>query len=254
MANDLILRRQDLITNPTPRVPICLVLDASGSMSEVVDGTFERTDQTCYKDDQKWQIVTGGKTRLGLLNEGVKLFFDELVNDEVAKYSAEVSVIAFAGKAETIMDFESISRVRFVELSEMAQDGTNIGDAVKMALNLLDNRKQEYQEAGVDYFQPWLVLMTDGKPTEENYKNIANEVSKRVLDQRLSVFPIGVGDGADMGVLAMFSPRRPPLRLKGLRFKEFFEWLSKSVSVTSQSTPGEKIPLDTEGLKGWSEL
>ena len=254
MANDLILRRQDLITNPTSRVAICLVLDASGSMSEVVEGTFESTGQTYYKDNQKWEAVTGGTTRLDLMNEGVKLFFDELVNDEIAKYSAEVSVVAFAGKSETILDFESLSRVHFVELSEMAQDGTNIGDAVQMALSLLDTRKQEYQEVGVDYYQPWIVIMTDGKPTEENYKNIAQEVSKRVLDKRLSVFPIGVGDGADMDVLALFSPKRPPLKLKGLRFKEFFEWLSKSVSAVSHSIPGERIPLDTEGIKGWGEL
>ena len=254
MGTDLILRRQDLITNPTPRVPICLVLDASGSMSEVVEGSFERTGQTYYKDNQQWEIVTGGTTRLTLLNEGVKLFFNELFNDEVAKYSAEISVIAFAGTAETIMDFESLSRVHFIELSEMAQDGTNIGDGVKLALKLLENRKKEYQDAGVDYFQPWLVLMTDGKPTEDNYKDIAQDVKKLVLDKRLTVFPIGVGDGADMQVLALFSPKRPPLKLKGLRFKEFFEWLSKSVAATSQSTPGENIILDTEGIQGWGEL
>ena len=31
MSNDL-LRIQDLVNNPTPRVPICLCLDTSGSM------------------------------------------------------------------------------------------------------------------------------------------------------------------------------------------------------------------------------
>lgn len=254
MANDLILRRQDLITNPTPRVPICLVLDASGSMSEVVEGTYERTGEQIIKDNQRWETVTGGVTRLALMNEGVKLLFDELSNDEIAKYSAEISVIAFAGKAETVLDFDSLSRVHFVEISEMAQDGTNIGDAVKLGLSLLDKRKIEYQQAGVDYFQPWMVLVTDGKPTDGNYKLAANEVSQRVIERKLTVFPVGVGDGADMNILAMFSPKRPPLRLKGLRFKEFFEWLSKSVSVTSQSTPGEDIHLDVEGIKGWSTL
>ncbi len=254
MRTDLILRTQDLITNPTPRVPICLVLDASGSMGEVVDGSYERTGQKFYKDDREWEIVNGGTTRFDLLNEGLKAFFDELSNDEVAKYSAEISVVAFAGAAENIMDFESISRVHFVELSEMPHDGTNIGDGVKMALELLEKRKKEYQDAGVDYFQPWLVLMTDGKPTKNNYKDVAKEVSRLVEEKRLTVFPIGVGKGADMRVLKMFSPKREPLKLKELRFKEFFEWLSKSVSATSQSTPGETIKLDFEGIKGWSEL
>jgi hypothetical protein len=49
-------------------------------MSEVVEGSFERTGQTYYKDNQEWEIVTGGTTRLTLLNEGVKLFFNELIN------------------------------------------------------------------------------------------------------------------------------------------------------------------------------
>ena len=57
-----------------------------------------------------------------------------------------------------------------------------------------------------------------------------------------------------MSVLARFSPKRSPMKLQGLKFKEFFEWLSQSVSVVSQSIPGEKIELDIEGLKGWADL
>lgn len=47
---------------------------------------------------------------------------------------------------------------------------------------------------------------------------------------------------------------RSPLKLKGLKFREFFEWLSQSVSTTSQSIAGESISLDFEGIKGWAEL
>lgn len=75
-----------------------------------------------------------------------------------------------------------------------------------------------------------------------------------VNSRKLTVFPIGIGSYADMGTLAKFSPNRSPLKLQGLKFKEFFEWLSKSVSKTSQSTPGENIKLDVEGIKGWGEL
>lgn len=59
---------------------------------------------------------------------------------------------------------------------------------------------------------------------------------------------------ADMKALAEFSPMRSPLKLKGLKFREFFEWLSQSVSTTSQSIAGESISLDFEGIKGWAEL
>ena len=75
-----------------------------------------------------------------------------------------------------------------------------------------------------------------------------------VNQKKLTVFPIGIGEESDMNTLARFSPKRSPLKLKGLKFKEFFDWLSKSVSKTSQSTPCEAVKLDTDGMKGWTEL
>ena len=33
MNNNMLLRMEDLVNNPTPRVPVCLCLDVSGSMS-----------------------------------------------------------------------------------------------------------------------------------------------------------------------------------------------------------------------------
>lgn len=108
--------------------------------------------------------------------------------------------------------------------------------------------------AGVDYFQPWLVLMTDGQPTTTEHIQAAARSCNLEEQHKLVVFPIGIGAAADMSVLAMFSRKRCPLRLKGLNFREFFEWLSKSVVRVSQSRPGEKVSLDSEGMKGWTDL
>lgn len=241
MANDLILRKKDLIENPSPRVPICLVLDCSPSMSgeKRLGSVIEQTNPRPIDE----------------LNQGVQIFFNTVGEDVVTRYSAEVSVVAFSGSSEVILDFDSLDRVDPPSLDlEMGHGGTSIGKAVELAINLLDRRKAEYQEAGVDYFQPWIVLMTDGQPTDDTHVEAAKEVSNRVMAKKLVIFPIGIGDGADMDVLTKFSPKRPPLKLKGLNFKQFFEWLSRSVVATSQSTPGESIPLDVEGIKGWAEL
>ena len=127
---------------------------------------------------------------------------------------------------------------------------TPMGEAMLTSVELLDNRKKEYQKAGVDYFQPWLVIMSDGAPTDLVETEAAIKiVSKLYNDKKLILFPIGIGDRADMNKLSQFG--RPAAKLNGLKFKEFFEWLSQSVSIVSQSSPGETITLDEDGIKSW---
>lgn len=101
--------------------------------------------------------------------------------------------------------------------------------------------------------------MTDGYPfphtNEYKYTQAVQEVRKLEENGKLTIFPIGIGEEADMAILAAFSNNRPPLRLKGLSFcKKFFEWLSASVTVVSVSRPGERIRLDPEGIRQWSEI
>ncbi len=228
MSNE-ILRREDLVNNPTARVPVCLCLDISGSMQ--------------------------GKP-IDELNEGVRLFYDTIKDDEVAAYSAEISIVTFGGtKAEYMADFASLQLQPNPPVL-FASGLTPMGEAVNMGLDLLERRKEEYKDAGVDYFQPWLVLMTDGIPNgkPEELTRAINRTVELVNSKKLTVFPIGIGKEADMNILSQFSPKRSPLRLQGLKFKEFFQWLSKSVSKTSQSIPGESIKLDLEDIKGWGTL
>lgn len=226
--NRNLLELEDLVDNPTPRVPVSLCLDCSGSMSGAP---------------------------INELNDGVATFYEAIYSDEIARYSAEVSIVTF-GPAQLETNFQTLDQNN--RPPRLAASGnTPMGEAVKISLDSLENRKEEYRRNGVDYYQPWLVLMTDGAPyggSEAVLNEQIARVQRMVESKKLTVFPIGIGPEADMNVLARFSPGRSPLKLKGLNFKEFFTWLSKSVSTVSQSTPGDKIKLDMEGLKGWAEL
>lgn len=215
----------DLVDNPTPRVPVSLCLDTSSSM----DGL-----------------------PIQELVRGVNLFYDAIEEDDDAHDSAEINIVEFNSAAALVHDFASIERLR--RISSLTPSGyTAMGAGVNLALDTLQRRKATYSGSGVLYYQPWLVLMTDGAPTDS-----IDLAVQRVVDlvgaRKLTVFPIGIGDAADMTTLARFSPNRAPLRLDGLKFKEFFEWLSRSVARVSRSTPGDTVKLDLEGLAGWAEL
>lgn len=227
--NNLLMRMEDLVNNPTARVPVCLCLDVSGSMN--------------------------GQP-IEELNQGVKLFYDAIKEDEVALYSAEICIVTFGGQdAECIADFAGLELNPTPPVLK-AGGYTPMGEAVNMALDLLEQRKKEYRDKGVDYYQPWLVLMTDGDPNGDirEFERSIQRTVELVKARKLTVFPIGIGAGANMKKLSEYSPNRSPLKLQGLKFREFFAWLSKSVSKTSQSIPGEKVNLDVEGIKGWGEL
>lgn len=223
--NELAINETDLFENPTPRVPIVLCLDTSWSMSGL---PIEK------------------------LAEGVNLFYRSISEDEFARRSAEICVVTFGnGGVQRAAEFAPVERPPNLTFS--ADGTTPMGEAVSVALDNLEDRKQKYKARGVDYFQPWLVLMTDGAPTD-NTDEAVEHINTLLEQKRLSVFPIGVGQQADMEVLAKFSPGRDPLRLRGLEFRNFFEWLGKSVQKVSGSTPGERVPLDIEGIKGWAEV
>lgn len=238
ISDYLKIRRQDLSENAQPRVPICLCLDVSGSMGAV------------EFDENNNQV-----TRIEELQKGIEKFYREIRENEVAKYAAEICVVTFDTDAKCVLDFANINRQ---EVPQLKLGGTTaMGEGVNLALDLLENRKAEYVDAGTDYFQPWLVLMTDGKPNSGNrskaeLEQAMNRTKKMISDKKLTLFPIGVGDGANLETLANFTPKRTAMKLKGLCFAEFFEWLSSSVEKTSASMPGEKVSYDTDTISDFA--
>lgn len=233
MNDELFLRQEELVENPTARLPVCLVLDTSASMT--------------------------GKP-INELQEGVNTFFTELLADEVAKYSAEVAVVTFGGDVDMPVDFAAVTSQTVPSLR--AGGMTPMGEAVEKALDLLNTRKEEYKRAGVDYYQPWLVLMTDGAPTD-NISRASQLVDDLAKTRKLSVFAIGVGEEADMKELGRLSgwwfpegqspQRRPPLKLRGLEFSKFFVWLSASVSrISSESVPGDEGGVKLDPVAAWA--
>jgi uncharacterized protein YegL len=221
---NMVLDHNDMVENPTPRLPISLVLDVSGSMEGAP---------------------------LEELNEGMMAFFRSLQEDEVARYAAEVSVVTFGAEVSQVLPFGPLDKVTPPPLT--AQGKTPLGEAVSLALANLERRKEFYQALGVDYYQPWMVLMTDGRPTDDVVQ-AARGTCTLVEKGKLTLFPVAVGEKASLESLSLFSPARTPLRLRDLRFREFFRWLSASVARVSQSIPGEKVELDLVGIRGWANL
>jgi len=213
----LILEDRELAINPNPRVPICIALDTSASMN-------------------------GNK--IDELNKGVKLFLDAILEDEVTRFSADIAIITFGQNVNKVLDFGDVENIKLDQLT--AGGGTPMGGAVLQALSMLEDRKKQYKKNGVTYWQPWLIVMTDGRATDgsmqlvDKVKEAAVKTSKLVKDKKLNLFSIIIEPGTSEE-LETFGGKLAPL--DGVKFEEFFQWLSQSVSVVSESTPGTGFKL-----------
>jgi uncharacterized protein YegL len=128
-----------------------------------------------------------------------------------------------------------------------------MGAAVMEGLALLESRKDMYRTHGASYYRPWVLLITDGVPTD-SWSSAAALAREGETSKKFAFFAVGV-EGAHMDVLAQFTTREP-LKLQGLKFRELFQWLSTSMKAVSHSQPGDAVPLQdpTKGPNGWASV
>lgn len=254
MASDYI-RIQDLLDNPDSHVPVCLCLDTSGSMMVTTGGV--PTGETVVIDGKRYNCVTGGSTRLDTLQKGIQQFYDAIYEDENARYAAEISIVTFDDSARVLSDF---SRVEYNDVREevpklTARNNTALGAGVNLALDILEKRKKEYKDKGVDYYQPWLVIMTDGENngSAAELDRARRRIKALVEDNKLSVFPFIIGTDEGKATLASLSPIQKPMKIEVTQMKGLFTWLGKSISAVSSGSIGatKRFTLDEYEVTQW---
>ena len=113
------------------------------------------------------------------LEAGVKAYKEYLTKDPMAKDIVETCVITFNNDAQVVHSFSNVEEMPEIALE--AKGWTAMGAAIDMAIQQIEDRKNHYKEEGVDYYRPFLVLITDGGPTDMKGGKL-DEYAKRLQD------------------------------------------------------------------------
>ena len=205
--------------NPEPRCPCVLLLDTSGS--------------------------TPGAP-IEALNRGLQTFKDDLMRDPVAPKRVEVAIVTFDNDVTVVQDF--ITADRFEAPTLECRGMTHMAAGINTALDLVQARKDRYNQSGVPYYRPWVFMITDGRPQGEmpDFVDLAAQrIQEEEATKRVVFFGVGV-EGADIPILSEIVVRTP-MRLRGLNFNELFVWLSRSMHAVSDSKVGDQVALQPPG-------
>lgn len=177
------------------------------------------------------------------MQKGIQTYREYLASDAEAKMIVETCVITFSDEAKVVHPFSSVEALPDVDLA--AGGWTAMGAAIELGIQQIEERKQFYKDEGVDYYRPFLVLITDGAPTDLKSSARWQEVKAKVQDgaRDRKFIPLFFGTGnANFGKLKdLVGEAGTVAGIDGARFEEFFQWLSKSVSGLKDSKPGEVV-------------
>ena len=219
---DDIIPYVEFADNANERTPCVLVLDCSGSMRG------EPINQ---------------------LNAGLVALEKELKEDIDASSRVQILIIKAFGKDEAVISSDWVDAMNFTAPKMEAGGLTPLGKAMELALEKIEKQKYIYDSCGVTSKRPWIFLISDGEPTDYGWEQAAEKCKIAQEKKKVVIHAVGT-QGANLEKLAKFSVMSPK-RLTGLKFTEFFLWLSRSVSCISKADPNASDLL--KDIEAWNE-
>ena len=184
------------------------------------------------------------------LNKGLQEFHKEVIADFVASQRLEVSIVTFGSSVLCIQEPNLVNNFQMPNLS--TNGSTKLVDGVRLAMDVVENRKRWYKETGQNYYRPMIVLITDGEPDgDQDLMGLSNEVSSKVASKNFMFYSLGVR-GYNHQKLNQICSTPPPLPLDGYKFSEFFKWIRNSIVIITKSTEGEVLMLPP--VSDWTQI
>ncbi|MGI8489601.1 TerY-C metal binding domain-containing protein [Pectobacterium sp. S5] len=174
------------------------------------------------------------------MNDGLQTIVSDLKKDPHALETAWISVIAFAGVAQTIVPLVEV--VSFYPPRLPLGGGTSLGAAIRELTKQIDEQVRKTTQERKGDWKPVVYLLTDGRPTDD----ITPEITrwKTHYASKVNLIAIGLGASADLSTLRQLTEN--VLLFTDAQegdFTRFIKWITASVTAHSRSVGEEAPPL-----------
>lgn len=173
------------VTFTNEALPVYLLLDKSGSMNARLEGE--------------------DATRFDVLKQSVLKLVRELKGNENIAYTARITIGAFNDSIEVLCDNVLASDLDEAQLEKRLNGVrptgvTLLGSSILQAVERVNAQKESLAQKGTGYYQPVVVVVSDGVVTNREGVFSAQSMSQAfhlcdgLIDQgKLTVLPLGVG-------------------------------------------------------------
>ncbi len=212
--------------NYEQRRPVVLLVDTSPSMSE----------------------PAGESTAIAEVNRGLQHFARQVHDNPITAARLDLALVSFDSDATVQRPFALIGDA---PLPDLHCDGgcTNLVAGVERSLQLLRERKAWYDEVGLPRYRGYLLVITDGAPTNsaEELAALRARLHDAVTRKHLHTWAFAT-TGAPLDALRDLVGKECVQAFATQDFGAFFQWLSASFEKITASREGEVVRLDDPGI------
>lgn len=188
-------------------------------------------------------------TPIEQVQQGMRTIIQNLRVDPYALETVFVSIIAFAGKAQTLSPLTEL--YKFYPPTFPVGGGTSLAKGLECLMDDIDRNVRRTTAEDKGDWKPIIFLFTDGNPTDDCTR--AFDRWNRHFRRHCSLVAVSIGDNVNTTVLGRLTD--DVLLLKSTdpeSFSKFFKWVTASIKTTSMSvseTGGDEVKLaPTDGI------
>lgn len=179
------------------------------------------------------------------LNMAMKLWIEDAKKNISENAIIDVAIIEYNNDVQVINDFTPL--IKLEPHTFTSQGTTCTGKAIEKAIEMAKSQVKRYRQEGIDAHIPWVLLFTDGMPTDsiENAKRLLQDEASKGKYGHVKLWAIAT-DNADLNVCKQLTDR--VIYMRDHDYKSMFDWTRESMAILSNSNPMDDSNINLPAL------